>query len=60
MPDPLETLFEEGLALTAMMVECEDCGFECKGWIQFGFDPNLKLECAQCKSRNTTRRPVDA
>lgn len=50
MPE-LKDLLEDTVSLTKLQLECKDCGFECTGYIPYGFNP----ECPNCKSHNTVR-----
>ena len=51
----VQNIFDEDMILLSFNLECLDCGYENTGYIAFGFDPNLKIECPNCRSRNTER-----
>lgn len=57
MSDALSDLFdpENPPTLQACIVECADCGWEFTAYCVVGMNPDVRLECACCGSRNTER-----
>jgi Zn finger protein HypA/HybF involved in hydrogenase expression len=63
LDSPIDVLYETTLGFedsgiiqfVNFRLECLDCGADDNGYTPIGFDPELKFECAHCKSRNTER-----
>lgn len=50
-----EEFIEENGPFVSFTLVCLDCEHEVLAYIPFGFDPEIKCTCPNCKSRNTER-----